>query len=77
MYFEAFKILMKMNRIDEVLEEQGRTKKWLAEKLNRSQNTVTNWTNQKSQPSLEDIIKISKLLSVEISNLIIDTNKGE
>ena len=66
-----------MNRIDEVLTEQGRTKKWLAEKLNRSQNTVTNWTSQKSQPSLEDIIKISKLLSVEVNDLIKDTNKGE
>ena len=66
-----------MNRIDEVLTEQGRTKKWLAEKLNRSQNTVTNWTSQKSQPSLEDIIKISKLLSVDVNDLIKDTNKGE
>ena len=64
-----------MNRIKEVLKEQGRTQTWLAEKIGKSYVVVTNYCNNKAQPSLEVLRNIADILDVDIKDLIISTRK--
>lgn len=60
-----------LNRIKVVLVEKKRTNKWLAEQLDKDPGTVSKWCTNASQPSLELLIKISKLLEVELTDLVI------
>ena len=43
---------------------------WLSEKLGVSQATVSKWTTHFSQPNPETLIKISKVMNVDVSELI-------
>jgi putative transcriptional regulator len=60
----------KYNRIAEVLEEQGRSQKWLAQKLSISTNALNNLCQQRSQPSLPRLFEIAEILSVDPCTLI-------
>ena len=68
-------ILQYMNRIKEVLREQGRTQTWLADQINKSYVVVTNYCNNKNQPSLQVLNDIARVLDVDVRELII-SNKG-
>ena len=59
-----------MNRIKEVLEEKGIKQVWLAEKLGKSFNTVNGYVQNRSQPSLEMLYEIAKILNVEPQELL-------
>ena len=59
-----------LNRIKEVLEEQGKTQTWLAEKLDKDFVTVTRYVNNHRQPSLEVLFEIAKILKVNAKELI-------
>ena len=59
-----------INRIKVVLAEKKRTNKWLAEQLGTDPATVSKWCTNSCQPTLETLIKISKLLEVEVSSLV-------
>lgn len=61
---------MDINRLKIVLVEKKRTSKWLAEQLGVNPSTVSKWCTNTSQPPLEYIISISKLLNVDIKELI-------
>lgn len=61
-----------LNRIKAVLAEKHVTSKWLAEQLEKSTCTVSKWCSQKTQPDLQTINQISKLLDVKRSELIVD-----
>lgn len=61
-----------MNRIKEVLEDKGIKQKWLAEKLGKSYNMVNSYVQNRRQPSLEDLYKISEILSVNVTTLLKD-----
>ena len=61
-----------LNRIKVVLTEKHLTSKWLAEQLGKSTCTVSKWCSQKSQPDLQTIDQIAKLLDVKRSDLIVD-----
>lgn len=62
-----------INRLKVVLVEQGRTNKWLAEKLNKNTATVSRWCTNEMQPSLETLVEISKVLNVDVRELLIST----
>jgi len=64
-----------MNRIKEVLREQGRSQKWLAEKIDKSYIVVTNYCNNKAQPSIEVLKKIAQALDIDIRELLIPTKE--
>jgi putative transcriptional regulator len=64
-----------MNRIKEVLKEQGRTQTWLAEKINKSYVVVTNYCNNNKQPSIEVLRKIAQTLDVDVRELLVPTKK--
>jgi putative transcriptional regulator len=51
-----------LNRIREVLEEQGRTQTWLTKKLGLAFGTVNAWCNNRSQPYLTDLVRTAEVL---------------
>ena len=59
-----------INRIKVVLAEKKKTNKWLAEQLGCAPTTVSKWCTNSSQPPLETLIKITKLLDVDIKELV-------
>ncbi|HXC04212.1 MAG TPA: helix-turn-helix transcriptional regulator [Bacteroidia bacterium] len=62
-----------MNRIKEILSEQGRTQIWLAKKIQRSYVVTTNYCNNKTQPSLPILYKIAGALKVDVRELLVST----
>ncbi len=59
-----------INRIKVVLADKKRTNKWLAEQLGKDPATVSKWCTNSCQPTLETLMKIAKLLQVEVAELI-------
>lgn len=59
-----------LNRLKVVLVEQGKTGKWLAEQLGKSNCTVSKWCSNTIQPDLQTIDKIAKLLNVDKRDLL-------
>jgi DNA-binding Xre family transcriptional regulator len=60
----------KLNRIKVVLVDSGKTNKWLAEQLGKDPATVSKWCTNVSQPTLETLLMISKLLDVDVNELV-------
>lgn len=58
------------NRIRVVLAEQRLTNRWLADKMGVTEITVSRWVTNKIQPSMAQFIEISKLLKVDLKELI-------
>ena len=59
-----------LNRLKLVLVEKKKTGKWLAEQLGKDTTTVSKWCTNTSQPSLETLVEIAKILDVEVSELL-------
>lgn len=59
-----------LNRIKVVLAEKNLSNKWLAEQMGRDQATISKWVTNATQPNLEMLIKLSKVLEVELSELV-------
>ena len=65
--------MVEMNRIKEVLKEQGRTQTWLSEKIEKSYVIVTNYCNNNAQPSIEVLRKVAIILDVDVRVLLVPT----
>jgi len=59
-----------LNRIKVVLAEKQRTNRWLAEQMGKSENTISRWCSNKSQPSIAQLQEIANLLDVDIRVLL-------
>ena len=59
-----------INRLKVVLAEKKRTNKWLSEQVGKDPATVSKWCTNKSQPSIEILMRIAELLNVELVELI-------
>ena len=57
-----------INRIRVALAEQ--TNRWLAEQMGKSEITISRWVQNKTQPSLEQLLQVAKFLSVSPKDLI-------
>ncbi|MCK9437241.1 MAG: helix-turn-helix domain-containing protein [Bacteroidota bacterium] len=66
---------MDLNRLKVVLVERKKTGKWLAEILGKNEATVSRWCTNESQPSLETLFEIAKVLDVDIKELLVSTKK--
>ena len=66
-----------LNRIRAVLQEQGRTQTWLANRLGLAFATVNGWCNNRGQPYLTDLVRAAELLEVAPADLIVDGTKKE
>jgi putative transcriptional regulator len=60
-----------MNRIGHILNERGLKQKWLSEKLGKTTVMVNLYVKNKRQPNLETLLKMSKILQVDINELIV------
>ena len=66
---------MKLNKIKDVLDSKGISQTWLAKQLGKSFSTVNCYARNKYQPDLETLLKISKILEVDLKDLIMDENE--
>lgn len=64
-----------MNRLKVVLAEKKRTNRWLAEQLGKDQATISKWCTNTSQPGLETLYQIARLLGVEVQELLQPVDK--
>lgn len=64
-----------INRIKVVLVEKKRTNKWLAEQLKKDPATVSKWCTNTSQPGLETLLEIARVLEVDVKDLLHSTRK--
>ena len=62
-----------MNRIKLVLDKKGIEQKWLAEQLGKDPATVSKWCTNTSQPGLETLLEIARVLDVDIKELLNST----
>lgn len=62
--------MKEINRLKEVLNEQKKTGKWLAENLGKDTATVSRWCNNHAQPSIETFTRIAELLDVDVRELL-------
>ena len=53
-----------INRLRVVLVERKKTGKWLAEQLGKDPSTVSKWSSNSSQLSLETLDKIAEALGL-------------
>lgn len=60
-----------LNRIEQVLKENDKSVYWLCNNLEYTYPTVTKWVKNKSQPNLEQLNEIAKVLNTGIENLIV------
>lgn len=65
-----------LNRLKVVLVEQNKTGKWLAEQLGMSTCSVSKWCQNTVQPDLQTLDRISRLLDVDIKDLLVDNKKS-
>lgn len=59
-----------LNRIKLALVEKKKTNRWLAEQLGKDEATISKWCTNKSQPSLESMVRIAELLKVNMDTLV-------
>lgn len=59
-----------LNRIKVMLAERMMSNKDLAEKLGKDPATISKWVTNTTQPSLENLIEISRCLKCEINDLV-------
>lgn len=59
-----------LNRLKVVLAEKKKTNKWLCEQLQVNPSTVSKWCTNSSQPDLQTLLNIARLLNVKIEDLI-------
>jgi len=61
-----------INRIKVVLVEKNLSSKWLAEKLDKNEATISRWCTNDVQPPLTTLVKIAELLKVAPRELLIE-----
>lgn len=66
-----------MNRLKAVLAEHNKTNKWLAEKLNKAETTISRWCTNETQPSVANLVAIAELLNVDVKELLKPTKKSK
>ena len=60
----------RLNRIKVVLVDKQKSNKWLAEQLGKDQATISKWVTNTTQPNLEMLLQIAKVLDVNINELV-------
>lgn len=62
-----------LNRIKAVLAETEVSSKELAKHLGKTESTVSRWSTNEVQPSVETLYEIAKFLKVDIRELLVST----
>lgn len=69
--------MKEINRLKVVLVEQKRTGKWLAETLGKNEATISRWCTNETQPSLDTLLEIAKVLNVDIKELLVSSKESK
>ena len=69
--------MAKINRLKVELVEKEKSGKWLAAQLGKSTCTVSKWCSNTTQPDLQTLDKIAKMLDVNVKELLNDTEKDK
>lgn len=56
-------------KFNSILEKNGLKKKWIAQKLDVHESTVSRWCTGATQPPYEAVLLIAELLELEIEDL--------
>lgn len=56
--------------LKELLKSKGVKQNWLAQRIGVSTVTMSNWVKGKSHPSKKNLMKLSEVLNVHLSDLI-------
>jgi putative transcriptional regulator len=64
-----------LNRLRIILAERNVKNIWLADKLGVTEGTVSNWVNNKIQPSLDTLYEISLIFEIDLKDLVESTLK--
>ena len=67
--------MKEINRLKVVLVERKRTGKWLAEAIGKNEATISRWCTNETQPSLETLVEVAKVLDIDVKDLLISTKK--
>ena len=59
-----------LNRIKVALAEKEKTNKWLAEQLGKDQSSISKWETNTTQPILEMLLQIAKVLEEKVNELV-------
>ena len=62
--------MAKLNRIRVVLAERDLNNKWLADKVGKDQATVSKWITNTTQPNLETLMQIARVLETQVDALL-------
>lgn len=62
--------MSKINRLDEVFDKEKVSNRRIAKLVGKSEETISRWRNNRRQPSLENLEKISKLLKIDRRQLL-------
>ena len=66
---------MELNRLKIVLVEKKRTGKWLAQVLKKNEATISRWCTNESQPSIETLFEIAKVLDIDVKDLLVNSKE--
>ena len=69
--------IQRYNRLKIVLAEKERTGTWLSEQMGHSISTVSRWMTSQVQPSVEQLYEISRLLDVDVKELLVSSKNIE
>ncbi len=58
------------NRLKEILASKGISNHWLADQLGVTDMTVSRWATNKNQPSITQLVNISRALNVDLASLV-------
>ena len=59
-----------LNRLKVILAEKKKSNLWLSKQLGCAPTTVSKWCTNSSQPPLESLMKKTRLLNVELNDLV-------
>ncbi len=67
--------MREFNKIQLILDRTGRRQNWLAKQLDISTNTLSNFCRNESQPKLDMLYEIAKILNVSVLELLVEDSK--
>ena len=59
-----------LNRLKVVLVEKGKTSRWLAEQLGKTEHTISRWCQNKTQPSIAQLNEIARVARIKLNHLL-------
>jgi transcriptional regulator with XRE-family HTH domain len=68
---------MKLNRIKDILDQKGISQTWLAKQVGKSFSTINSYACNRYQPDLETLLVISRILQVDLKDLITDEDERQ